>query len=41
MSDKETVRVRAQWNRTVFGEEEVEGFLVVVMRIIGLLGQVE
>lgn len=41
MSDKEMVRVRAQWNRTVFGEEEVEGFLVVVMRIIGLLGQVE
>ena len=41
MSDEEKVRVHAEWDRTVFGEEEVEGFLVVVMRIIGLLGQVE
>ena len=41
MSDKETVRVGAHWPRTLFGEEEVEGFLVVVMRMIGLLGQVE
>ena len=41
MGDEETVKVSAEWNRTVFGEEEVEGFLVVVMRIIGSLGQVE
>lgn len=41
MRDHETVRVQAQWKRGLFKEEEVEGFLVVVMRIIGALGQVE
>lgn len=41
MSDTETVKVQARWKRGLFKEEEVEGFLVVVMRIIGALGQVE
>lgn len=41
MNDKETVKMKVIWHRELFSYEEVNEFLNTLMRIIGLLAEVE
>ncbi|KAL8676110.1 MAG: hypothetical protein Q9186_007338 [Xanthomendoza sp. 1 TL-2023] len=41
LDDRETVKVKAIWHRSLFSEEEIDGFLTTLVRIMELLAEVD